>query len=190
MTEDMNNTDDHLEDDAQQDSGSPDATVARLEKELAKARKQAGGYRVQRNELTSQLDELRLQLEELKPLKSLVETLAPQLDGIKSQLAQESDARKQAELKTVRMEAAAKAGLPIEFADRLQGSTLEEITADAATLASALPIPRQARPGNGSLPTPENAAAEILRRTQRGSGNAAFDINGNQGRGGGVISKK
>lgn len=181
--------DDHLEDDDQPESGTPD--VARLEKELAKARKQAGGYRVQRNELSSQLEDLRTQLEELKPLKSLVETLAPQLDGIKTQLAQELDARKQAELKTAKLEAATKAGLPIELAERLQGSTAEEIAVDAAALAQALPVPRQARPGNGSLPTPETAAKEILRRSQRGASSNAFELSDDSlGRGGGVIAKK
>ncbi len=188
MTEEINEQDINLEDDDQQDSGSPD--VKRLEKELAKARKQAGGYRVQRNELSSQIEELRTQLVDLLPLRDLATTLAPQLEQIQSQLSEQTAARQQAELQTLRLQAAASAGLPAELANRLQGATAEEIAADAAALANALPVPRQARPGNGSLPTPESMAKELLQRSQRGAGSKAFDAKSSLGRGGGVIDKK
>lgn len=100
-------------------------------------------------------DERTARKEAEKAARSAAEGLAKtkqQLDEALANLAAEQAARTNAELALVKRDAALAAGLPHEMANRLQGSTKEEIEADAKALAETL----GAKPGHPHNILPPN----------------------------------
>lgn len=109
-------------DDGQGASLSP----AELAAELARARREAAGYR-------SRLTTLEKQQQDADAAKlSDLEKAQAETATLKAQLAQRDHADLQREV-------AAEAGLPAQMASRLQGATREELIADAKALAKLIP---------------------------------------------------
>ncbi|MGI5245424.1 hypothetical protein [Dactylosporangium sp. CA-139066] len=104
-------------------------TPDELKAALAAARKEAAGYRTKLREAEPYVAKAR-ELEEAQ--KSDVEKLTA------AQAAALARAEK-AEAELLRLTAARAAGLDLDMADRLKGSTLEELTADAKALAEKFP---------------------------------------------------
>lgn len=122
----------------------------------------AGDKRAVLAELAKERDkrqELERQVANLAPLEKLasllggqptgdgktdLERLTERLDGYEQQIAQERQARWRAEI-------AAEKGLPPALAARLQGSTREELAADADALAALIP----AAPASPRTPAPD-----------------------------------
>ena len=104
-------------------------------------------YKEQVQKLQAQLDEtltqFKAQIDELTPYKTKVE------DAQKALTA--------AEMRAVRLEVAAEAGIPLKLAERLSGDDREALVADAETLKGMI---KPATPGNPPPPprTPAPAA--------------------------------
>jgi hypothetical protein len=125
--------------------------------ELSRARGEAASYRTQLRDAESARDSFKTQYEE--------ETAKVQ--GISTE-------RDDAKLFGLKLDAALDVGVPGDslkvFADRLRGSTLDELKADAKTLkengfgvpASGRPTDRSAGLGNDRTPTPENAFGDFI----------------------------
>jgi hypothetical protein len=96
------------------------------------------------------IEKLQAENKELKPKAKLADELTAaqqkKLDDEKTELEKEREARLKAEadlkkvtLSEMRKNAAIKSKLPLEFADRLQGETQEELEADAMKLLTVMP---------------------------------------------------
>jgi len=135
----------------------------RLVKEL---RQENAGHRKKAKdaeELGAKAEEQRLADE--KKFQELAEKRAKELDTIKAELAAER-------LTRLRGEVAAAAGLPATLAERLRGTSKEELEADAKELKKLIPATATATaPGapsgpnrDGKSKTPDDAKKEAVRR--------------------------
>lgn len=101
------------------------------------------------NEINNQLKELKQQVaaQEEAAKKASDDKLAEQQEWQKlaeqrgEELAAAQAKAAELELAQLRTRAATKAGLPLTFATRLQGETLEELVADAEAMLAAMPKP-------------------------------------------------
>lgn len=141
--------------------GKTDAGPAGGEKAILAELKQE---RLARQELAKQLKELQ----QRDPVKAIAEALGmkpqdPKDDkALAEQVKQMQEQMRAAELKAARLEVAAANGLTPAQAARLQGSTREELEADAATLKELFP---------GATSTPGTPAPDPTQGS-RGSTNA------------------
>ena len=90
-------------------------------------------------------EELQPQIEEANSLKSQIATLEESakqngetIKGLQAQLAEAQETAKTYETKALRTQVVVDNKLPIEFAERLQGTTAEELQQDAENLAHLL----------------------------------------------------
>ena len=83
----------------------------------------------------SDYDEIRAELEATRAAHA---ELKAENTDLKAQLADQAEKMKDSELRNLKAEIAKKAGLSEALADRLQGSTEEELLADAKRLAEAM----------------------------------------------------
>lgn len=117
-----------------------DLSADDLRKELEKARREAASYRVK--------------LREAEPLVAKAKELE---EANKTEAQKLADAHKSAEeratvaeARLARLDACLKAGLDVKFANRLQGSTPEELEADAKEFAAVVTVPA----ASGTTPDP------------------------------------
>ncbi len=96
------------------------------------------------------IEALRAEIKELKPkAKQADELIAAEqkrkeaemteMQKLQAQLEKANTELKAAHASDLRRQAAGEVGLPLVFADRLKGETLEELTADAKQILEALP---------------------------------------------------
>lgn len=124
-------------------------TAEQLRTNLTRANEQAAAERVKRQEALTELEEMRTRLSEMKSIEE-----------VDSVIAEYQQKLVVAETTTSRLLAAQAAGLPAGFETRLQGSTYEEMLADAQALAPLLgsgktpPVPLPPQGGRTPQPTP------------------------------------
>ncbi|HRP26308.1 hypothetical protein [Thauera sp.] len=131
-----------------------------------KANAEAAARRLEVKALKEELDALKqtqaatetAALAEQGKFKELYETAENRAATLEKQLREQADEIAAQKLALLRQQVATEKGLPAALADRLQGTTAEELTADADTLLAAMPRPNApaldggAR-GNGNGPT-------------------------------------
>ena len=131
-----------------------------------KANAEAAARRLEVKALREELDALKqtqaatetAALAEQGKFKELYETAENRAATLEKQLREQADEIAAQKLALLRQQVATEKGLPAALADRLQGTTVEELTADAETLLAAMPRPPApdldggAR-GNGNGPT-------------------------------------
>lgn len=141
-----------------------------------KANAEAAARRLEVKALREELDALKrtqeatetAALAEQGKFKELYETAENRAATLEKQLREQADEIAAQKLALLRQQVATEKGLPAALADRLQGTTVEELTADADTLLAAMPRPTApdldggAR-GNGNGPT-EADMTRILSR--------------------------
>ena len=149
------------------------------------------------------IDALRAEIKELKPKAKAAEDLAAaeqkrkeaemtELQKLQAQLDKTQAELKKTQLDGLRHQVAIDVGLPLVFADRLKGETLEELMTDAKKLLEALPkapktpVVGATNPGAGASQGETNAQA--LARIHGQSINP-FDPTFAKEHGGGVIMK-
>lgn len=160
---------------------SVEVRMARMEAALKKANHEAAKYRKQAE--TFEQAEAKRKEAELSEMEKLQRRLAET----------EAEAAR-LKLEGLQRQAAEKAGLPASLASRLQGATLEELEADAATLAETLPKPTKTPPTVPATNPGVNADGRAETDDQRrariyGSGGNPFDPKDAAKHGGGVIFK-
>ena len=117
------------------DAGSESLTtrIAVMEKELSDARKENASWRKKlRAQEEAQKEAQEAKLAEDKKWEELAKLKEAELTGLKARVEAET-------LHGLRLEVAMRTGLPVKFADRLQGSSQEELEADAAEILALLP---------------------------------------------------
>lgn len=170
---------------AEQTAGGDElaAKIAALEKALQKANSEAAERRVKLREASGELEAERKRVTEL-------EALAGKVTKLEEQLRKADEDRKAADLRALRVSVAAEAKLPPELAERLRGTTAEELKADAEALAKLIPA------GSGQRVSPANAAGEstgtrakqLIERIKNGNNSGtAFDVEFAKSAGGGVL---
>jgi hypothetical protein len=143
---------------------------AALHKMIGDLRKEAAGYRTQ----VRDLEPFRVRATELE------EASKSELQRATEAAAQAAARASDAESRLMRIEVANAAGIPVDQAHRLVGSTVEELTADAEQFASILasqsgsqPVPtrpRETMRGSGSLDAgtlPETDMRKMVERIPR-----------------------
>lgn len=155
--------------------------LARKDALIAKLRKENGDKRIKAREAEDKARALESQL-------AKVDTVSQTVEQMKAELEAEKAARRQAELNTLKLQVATTVGLPPELAARLNGSTLEELTTDAQSLAGVLPKGALVVPkvGQGAPPPPISRAREIHSRIS-GTSNDVFNPDTNIQLGGGIF---
>ena len=107
---------------------APELTQDELLKEVAKLRREAASRRVANKEKDARL----------KEYDDWKKSQMTEVDRAKAETAELQSTVRELLSEKNRNTAAAKAGLDLEFADRILGDTLEEMTADAKRLAASL----------------------------------------------------
>jgi hypothetical protein len=161
-------------------SDSPDVLKAELDKVRA-ALKDANKEAAERRKKLEAFEEAEAKRKQ-----------AEMTEAQKLQAQLEEKTKKLAELEraALQRQAAQKAGLPDVFAGRLQGSTPEEMEADAKALVEALPKPKpQINPTNPGAGATQGETIEQQRARIYGSGGNPFDPNLAPKNGGGVFWK-
>lgn len=109
-----------------------------VEERLARERKKYADY----DDLKSQVEELKAaaaeKSKEADASKSETEKLTEQLQSLQSQVDEERTAREKAELQSLRAQVAQAKGLKPELANRLSGSTKEELEEDADSILEVI----------------------------------------------------
>lgn len=144
--------------------GEPAATPPAAPAPAAPADKGAGGKDAVLADLAKERDArqaLQKQVDALAPLQKLAEVLGvtpdkakpTDIEALAGRLGSLEQRAADAEARAMRAEVAAAKKLPQSLADRLRGSTVEELAADADALLAAFPQPGQ--PSNGGTPQPD-----------------------------------
>ncbi len=151
----------------QADTSAMDADALRAELERARKalheRNAEAAKQRKKLETYEQTEAARKQAEmtEAERLKAQLETATRELEGLK--------------LARMRSEAAESAKLPAQLAERLNGSTLEELKADAERLAAVLPKPSPAVTNPGAANATQAATEAQLRARLYGQSANVFD---------------
>lgn len=121
-----------------------------VEERLARERKKFEDY----DDLKAQVEELRAaageKSKEADEKKSEAEKLAEQIQSLQSRVEDEKKAREAAELESLKAKVAASKGLKDTLANRLTGSTKEELEEDADSILEAIGGKEEpAKPGFG-----------------------------------------
>jgi hypothetical protein len=143
------------------------------------------------------IEKLRGEVKALKPQAKKAETYEQQMKAQKdAELTEVERIKKQldetvAELQGVKRretaaKVAAKYGLPAPLAERLKGDTEEEMEADAAQLAKALPKAAAMNPTNPGTSAPSETDAQKRARIYGGGGEALYNPDIARKMGGGV----
>lgn len=138
--------------------------------------------------------ELRAQLKDYERLKAeeqkRQEASMTKEEALQRQLAELQSRTVQYESELMRRDVISQTGLPPEFAERLRGSTREELLADAEALKKLLPqAPKQSvvqSPTNPNGAAPNETEQQKRERLFGRQGNI-YDINEILARGGGVV---
>lgn len=133
-------------------------------------------------------DEMNQALEGYKARLEAAEKVAGDFNTLKEQLEAERKAREASELQTLKIRTAAKYRLPDALADRLQGSTPEEIEEDAKRLAPLVGS-GQSILGNTGEPNRTSKARQLIDLAVKGRSENPFDPNVARRTGGGVFSQ-
>jgi hypothetical protein len=148
------------------------------------------------------IDKLRAEIKELKPKAKQADELTQaeqkrkeaemtELQKLQVELEKAQGELKKSQLAELKRQAAITAELPLAFADRLRGETLDELVTDAKSLLEALPKgapkPPKVDPTNpGSGASQGETEAQQLARIH-GLGVNVFDQNFAKVHGGGVV---
>lgn len=116
-------------------------------------------------------EELNQALEGYKARLEAAEKVAGDFNTLKEQLEAERKAREASELQTLKIRTAAKYRLPDALADRLQGSTPEEIEEDAKRLAPLVGSGQKNLLGNAGDAMPPSASKQLVERAKGGATN-------------------
>lgn len=116
------------EGDTGKDTDVKELSPEEMKSELAKVRREAAGHRVEKQKLK---DELREYNAWKDSQKSELERAKEEAEALKRELAKEKRSRQQ-------LDAAKKAGLDLDLADRIAGTSPEEMLEDAKLLAGKL----------------------------------------------------
>src|SRR5689334_8076181 len=120
----------------------PDVRDERDDHDPDKAQRTIEKLRAEKREARTESSAMKDQVAELtRKLAAIEQAYTSKLTEMESKLTTELETRKHAELNAARLAAASKYKLPEAFASRIQGTTKDEIEADAAALAEALPKP-------------------------------------------------
>lgn len=150
--------------------------VAAIQKDAKESRREAAQYRTRAKEAEEKLRQIEeANLSALEKAQKRTAELEEQLSAI--------------QVESWRQAAAAKAKLPTELVNRIQGSTAEEMEADAAELAKLLPTAMPKIPGIQPTAPGQNATGEAPKPQQRGKVDI-FDPAFNKAHGGGVFTKE
>lgn len=174
-------------------AGTPAGTQASFDAGyVGELRRENAKHRTENNQLAAQLAAMQEQLGGITQLQKTLQTLADKQASIEKALADAQAAQKTAELKAIRAQVAARYGIPEALAARLQGESPEQIEADAAELAKALPTPTRGgylilSPGNGGTTPPENLAKKMFERG-RGKDMRFFDPTLHKDKDGGTVT--
>lgn len=104
----------------------------------------------QRKALEAKLAEVTGQLEQLQTSQlDDVERIQQEMEQLRNQFQQSQAELESERLASLRLQIAGEKGLPVALANRIQGTTPEEIAADVETL---LPLLKPATPGNPPPP--------------------------------------
>lgn len=125
-------------------------------------------------------DEMKQALEGYSQRIEAAEKAAGELAALKEQLEAEKKAREASEFTALKVRTAAKYKLPDALADRLQGSTPEELEEDAKRLAT-LVSPGQKILGNAGAGEPPSVAKQLFDMARGGPTNP-FDPKAYPGR--------
>ena len=112
-----------------------------------------------------------------------------EIDRLKKQFADAEAEKVKLQADILRRDVVAKTGLPAVFADRLKGTTEEEMTADAQEILKVLPQIKSpphlppTQPGNGQIAETEQQKRDRL----FGQNGNVFDIKTIEAGGGGVV---
>lgn len=120
-------------------------------------REEAAGYRVERNTVSAQLTETQVHLKDAEDKAAELESKVTELE---SKVSEVSESVTQRDRESWRKEAADLHKVPAHLVDRLQGSTREEILADAAEVAKGLPAGNPTPPVDESLKNDGNTGAD------------------------------
>lgn len=117
-----------------------------------------------------------------------IEAQMTETERLQKQVAEFQQKNAELETNMLRRDVIAEIGLPPQFADRLKGSTREELVEDAKALAALLPKQSQksqaiTNPGNASL----NETDAQKRERLFGKQSNIFDIKEIEAHGGGVV---
>lgn len=141
--------------DGKPEEGESQADIATLREELKRTRREAAQYRTRAKELEEKEKQAEeASLSELEKAKKRAAELEAQLNAV--------------QVESWRQAAAAKAKLPTELVNRIQGSTAEEMEADAAELAKLLPTSVPKVPGIQPTAPGQNATGEAPKPQPRG----------------------
>lgn len=133
-------------------------------------------------------DEMNQALEGYKARLEAAEKTSGEFAQLKEQLEAERKAREASELNTLKIKTAAKYRLPDALAERLQGSTPEEIEEDAKRLAPLVGS-GQSILGNTGEPNRTSKARQLIDLAVKGRSENPFDPNVARRTGGGVFSQ-
>lgn len=150
---------------------------------VKKANDEAKRYRLQLREAEKQVETLTARVSKMETAQQ--EAVKGELDQLKADLQAANERAEAADLAARRLQIATKAGLDPAMADRLKGSTDEELTADATALAKLMPG-RNARKGNGTGGG-QPSLAEQLQSRIKGKSENVFDPTYQRSIGGGPV---
>lgn len=139
------------------DEEDPNARGSKTQvlKDLARERDKRQQLETERDEMRKRLDEIdKANMSELERAQAERDEARKRIEELESQAAQR---QREADIKT----ALAKAKLPAEMAGRLQGDTLEELTADAHALAKEVGFDRSALDPSQSQTNDRMAASTL-----------------------------
>lgn len=150
------------------DTPNPDENldVAALRAELKKTRDEAAARRV------SERDALKKLAEFETANKTAEENKLKEQSEFKTLYEKEKAAREKAEgeaetlrISALRSKVASEAGLPAALADRLKGTTEDELKADAAELVKTIPAQQQQTPGQRGTTTNAFPSGSTVKET-------------------------
>jgi DNA repair exonuclease SbcCD ATPase subunit len=150
------------------------------------------------------IEKLRAEIKELKPKAKQADELSAaeakrkeaemtELQKLQAQLEKTQAELKAAQLSQLKRDVAARVELPLIFADRLQGETVEELEADAKKIMEALPKAPKPPPVSPTSPGAGASQQETLdqqRARVYGSGVNPLDPEYAKAHGGGVFFKE
>lgn len=142
--------------------------VLKKEREAAKAATKA------QRDAAAQLKEMQARLQEFEN-RDLTEQerTAKRLQQLEAELNETRTAAQQRELEATRFRVAAQMGVPSDLVGRLQGTTEEELTADAAQLLSLIKTTTRAPDFDAGARTPPPAQPDMNSILRRGFGRGA-----------------
>lgn len=100
----------------------------------------------------------------LKERDALIEELTGKVSNSESKLKELEKENGEYKVKTMKQVIAIDAGIPIQFADRLTGTTEEELKADAESLKSLFVKPASAPLADSSAASPDNGVMAAFRK--------------------------